>query len=214
MAISHATRRALSAHPSLPLLPFSILSSHLISSSRSGHIPRVQQGRHKRRRRAAICHPSRQLCSSIIKTHAAFIHTYRREALDKEILVFLPPPLKQKECQALKLATINPTPPPGDRDSPSESARFSLPHSVKSLTIFASFTRTNALDASPSSKTRSYGFEPQNLQKSGASLMRSWQCHSTTSSPSISRRSFKRRSSDSRTSCAHVIGHCRVVVCH
>jgi len=218
MAISHATRRAPSIQPSLPLLPLSILSGlycHLISSTRSELNPQVQQGRHKRRLRAAICRPLRRLCISIIKTHVAFIHTYRREALDKEILAWSPAnPLKQKECQALKLATKSPTAPPNDHDAPSGIARFSLPHSVKSLTIFPSFTRGKALDASPSSKTRSYGFEPQNLQKSGASLMRSWQCHSTRSSPSTSGRSFNRRSSYSRTSCANVIGHWRVVVCH
>jgi hypothetical protein len=63
----------------------------------------------------------------------------------------------------MKLDTKSPTSPPNYRYAPSGSVSFSLPHSVKSLTIFASFTRANALGASPSSKTRFYGFEPKNL---------------------------------------------------
>lgn len=123
MAISHATRLAPSIQPSLPLLPFCILSCHLISSTRSGLIPQVQQGRHKRRRRAAICRTLRRLCDSIIKTHVAFIHTNRREALDKEIPSRPPAtPLKQKECQALKLATKSPKAPPSERDAPRPGA--------------------------------------------------------------------------------------------
>jgi len=55
--------------------------------------------------------------------------------------------VKQKECQALKLTTKSLTPPPSDRAAPSGSVRFSLPHSVKSLTIFAAFTRAMALGA-------------------------------------------------------------------
>jgi hypothetical protein len=55
--------------------------------------------------------------------------------------------VKQKECQALKLATKSPPPPPSDCDAPSGSVRFSLPHSVKSLTIFAAFTRAMVLGA-------------------------------------------------------------------
>jgi len=47
----------------------------------------------------------------------------------------------------LKGVTKIPTSSPSGRDAPSWSARFSLPHSAKSLTIFAAFTRATALGA-------------------------------------------------------------------
>jgi len=70
-----------------------------------------------------------------------------------EILAWSPAAhLKQKECQALKPATKSPTSPPNDRYAPSRSARFSLPHSAKSLTIFASFTRRERSRREPTFK--------------------------------------------------------------